>query len=200
MNLSLPALSACVSGRWQLSIGDPDVLGWSVFGLYILAGVLAVAALTRGAFPESHRRRDQTLWALIAALMIAVGLNKQLDLQSLANAVGHCLSQAQGWYEDRRVAQRDFILLLALLSCAGAALLIWMLKGRVRANLLPLAGLAALVGFVLVRGMHLLHLFVTEEGLADVAVHSLTETLEILSPALITLAAWRLLRRRQARG
>ena len=188
------AFSACVSDRWQLAIGDPNVAGWAIFAAYALAAAAAVTVLRRGSFDPTHHRQSQALWGMIAVLMAALALNKQLDLQSLLTALGRCLAQEQGWYENRRMVQRDFIFgLIALTSLTGAAMF-WMLRGMIRQNLLPLLGLAALAGFVLIRGGHLLHIFVPDQIDADYLVHDLTTILEVLCPVLIIAAAWRLLR------
>lgn len=194
MAFSYDAFSACVSDRWQLAIGDPNVAGWAVFVTYALAAGIAVVVLRRAPFDPAHRRQMQALWGMIALLMAALALNKQLDLQSLMTALGRCLAQDQGWYENRRMVQRDFIFgLIAIAALIGAAMF-WMLRGMIRQNLLPLLGLAALAGFVLIRAGHLLHIFVPDQIAADYLLHDLTSILEVLCPALISAAGWRILR------
>ena len=194
MAFSYDAFSACVSDRWQLAIGDPNVAGWAVFATYALAAGVAVAVLRRAPFDPAHHRQSQALWGMIALLMTALALNKQLDLQSLMTALGRCLAQEQGWYENRRVVQRDFIFgLIAVAALTGSAMF-WMLRGMIRQNLLPLLGLAALAGFVVIRAGHLLHLFVPDQIDVDYLVHDLTSILEVLCPALIIAAGWRILR------
>ena len=194
MAFSYDAFSACVADRWQLVIGDPDLAGWAVTAAYACAAVCAVLVLRSTAFDPGHRRQRQALWGLIALLMAALALNKQLDLQSLITALGRCLAQEQGWYENRRMVQRDFIVgLIAAAALAGAAMF-WMLRGTMRQNLLPLSGLAALAGFVLIRAGHLLHLFVPDQASTDFLLHELTSALEVLCPVLILAAARPLLR------
>lgn len=194
MAFSYTAFSACVSDRWQLAIGDPNISGWAIFAAYVLAAILAVVVLREAPFAPAHHRREQILWSLIACLMVALALNKQLDLQSLLVAVGRCLSQEQGWYESRRLVQRDFIFALIAVAAIGGAAIIWLLRGIVRHNLIALLGLACLAGFVLIRGGHFFHIFVPEQEVADRLLHHLTTLLEALSPILITVAAWKLLR------
>ena len=194
MAFSYDAFSTCVADRWQLVIGDPNLTGWAITAAYACAAVCAVIVLRRTAFDPAHRRQRQVLWGLIAGLMTALALNKQLDLQSLMTALGRCLAQEQGWYENRRMVQRDFIVgLIAAAALAGAAMF-WMLRGTMRQNLLPLSGLAALAGFVLIRAGHLLHIFVPDQASTDFLLHELTSTLEVLCPLLILAAGWRLLR------
>lgn len=194
MAFSYDAFSACVTDRWQLVIGDPNPTGWAIAATYALAAAAAMIVLRRAPFDPVHRRQAQVLWGMIALLMTALALNKQLDLQSLMTALGRCLAQEQGWYVNRRIVQRDFIFgLIALAALIGAAMF-WMLRGMILQNLLPLLGLAALAGFVLIRAGHLLHIFVPDQIAADYLLHDLTSILEVLCPALIIAAAWRILR------
>lgn len=194
MAFSYPAFSICVSERWQPAIGDPNITGWAICAAYAFAAVLAVIVLRAAPFDPVHNRRERILWVLIAVLMTVLTLNKQLDLQTLILAAGRCLSQAQGWYESRRMVQRDFIFALISLAALGGGAIFWLLHGIVRHNLISLAGLAALAGFVLIRGGHLFHIFVPEQLALDILLHDLTSVLEVLSPLLIILSAWRLLR------
>ncbi len=196
MAFSHDRFSACVSDRWQLVIGDPNITGWAVFAAYALAFATAVIVLRRVTFSSPHRRQTQVFWGLIALLMAALAVNKQLDLQSLLTALGRCLAQQQGWYENRRIVQRDFVFGLIVVAALACAAMFWILRGTVRQNLLPLLGLAALAGFVLIRAGHLLHIFVPDQGTADIFLHGLTTTLEVLCPVLIITASWRLLRPR----
>jgi hypothetical protein len=194
MAFSYTAFSTCVAESWQLSTGDPNLVGWAICATYALAAALAVIVLRVAPFDPAHHRRTQILWALIAGLMAALALNKQLDLQTLILAAGRCLSQEQGWYDSRRLVQRDFILALIALCAVTGGAVIWLLRGIMRPNLIALLGLAALAGFVSLRGGHLFHIFIPQHLSADVLLHEATSVLEVLSPVLIILAAWWLLR------
>ena len=112
-------MAACVGERWSLKIGDPTVVGWLTVALYAVCAVLGFMTLMR-----VKDTRERIFWGLVALAMLFLGVNKQLDLQSMLTAAGRCLSQLQGWYEERRVFQRDFIIGLAWMPAAersGAA-------------------------------------------------------------------------------
>lgn len=194
MAFSYTDFSLCVADRWQLSVGDPNIAGWAICAVYSLAAALAVIVLHMAPFDPAYHRRERILWALIAGLMAALALNKQLDLQTLILAAGRCLSQEQGWYDSRRLVQRDFIFGLITLSVLTGVSVVWLLRGIMRHNLVALMGLAALAGFVLLRGGHLFHIFIPEHLSADVLLHETTSLLEVLSPVLIIVAAWWILR------
>ena len=194
MAFSYEAFSACVSDRWQFVIGDPNLTGWAVAATYAIAAATAVMVLLRRPFDPVQSRQLAMLWGLIAVLMTVLALNKQLDLQSLMTALGRCLAQEQGWYENRRLVQRDFILGLIAAAVLISVAMFWILRGIIRQNLLVLAGLASLAGFILIRAGHLLHVFVPDQIFADLLLHRATSILEMACPVLIIIAAWRLLR------
>ena len=194
MPISGSVFSTCVSAGWQISVGDSNFMGWVLFATYALAAILAGVVLYTSAFGPVHYRREQLLWGIIAGLMAAIALNKQLDLQTLILTAGRCLAKEQGWDADRRLIQRDFILALTGLAVLAGGGIIWLLRGIVRHNLTALLGLAALAIFVVIRGGHLFHMFVPEQERADYAMHLLTGGLEALSPALIIISSGKLLR------
>lgn len=194
MAFSYTDFSTCVSERWQLAVGDPNITGWAICAAYVFASILAVIVLRAAPFDTAHRRRERILWTLIAGLMATLALNKQLDLQTLILAAGRCLAQEQGWYDSRRLIQRDFIFGLIALSVVTGAAVVWLLRGIMRHNLIALSGLAALAGFVSLRGGHLFHIFIPEHLSADVFLHEATSVLEMLSPVLIIVAACWILR------
>lgn len=194
MAFSYTTFSACVAQDWQLAIGDPNIVGWAIFAAYALAAVLAVFVWRASPFVPAHQGRERSLWALIAVLMAALAVNKQLDLQTLVLAAGRCLSHEQGWYDSRRLVQRDFIFALIGGTAIIGAGLVWLLRGIIRHNLIALLGLAALAAFVALRGGHLFHIFVPVQDFEDTLLHDATSGLEVLSPVLIIIAAWWLLR------
>ena len=184
----------CISAGWSPGIGDPDLYGWLGVALYGLAAALAVLVAWRGPFPSGHHQRGAVLWLGIAMLMAFLALNKQLDLQSLLITVGRCLARDEGWYESRRLVQRDFIMGMALATVLGAWATARLFGFLVRGDALLQAGLAAVAGFVLVRAMHLFHVLVPEDPTLDYLVHVLTTALELTGPTLLLAAEGRILR------
>ena len=70
--------------------------------------------------PVARRQPRRIFWGLVTLAMLFLGVNKELDLQWMLTAAGRCLSQLHGWYEERRLFQRDFI--IGLLVTAGLPL------------------------------------------------------------------------------
>ena len=171
---------------WSPRIGDPGVLGWATVAGYLLAGVLCLQAYLRGA-------SEGRVWLALALLMLALAINKQLDLQSLLTAVARHSAQKQGWYGQRRAVQLGFVLTAAAIGGAVG----WAVARRLRSRGGPirLAGLGSVVllAFIVVRAASFHH--------ADAALMSgagavrLNHLLELGGIALIAVAAGRARRR-----
>lgn len=147
-----PGANLDAAGRWSPGIGDPSVMGWVTVAVYLAAGVLCLQA-ARASRPAGEAWR---LWAVLGGVLLALGLNKQLDLQSLFTQVARDLALAQGWYEDRRWVQGGFIGLLA----AGGLSAAWWLRRTVQGGPERLAvwGLSFLMVFVVMRAASFHHM------------------------------------------
>lgn len=143
----------CIANSWKPQIGDPDLAGWLTFAAYMVCGVLALAVSRKQ--PRGGGRR---FWAALAVLMLFLGVNKELDLQTALIQAGRCLAQVQGWYAQRRLVQLAFT---ALLLAVVLASLLWgrrALRGSLADNRLALLGMAVLAAFVVIRAIGFQHL------------------------------------------
>jgi len=112
-------------GEWAPGIADPTPLGWIPVGAYCVAAWLCARAALRS---RGGDRRLTIAWRCFAGLMIALGINKQLDLQTLLTIVGRRWAMHGGWYERRRRVQLRFIegmVLSGLLTLAAGA---WLMQ------------------------------------------------------------------------
>jgi hypothetical protein len=126
---------------WSPTIGDPTLMGWVTVAAYFLTSWLClrafrlekrgpprpllptIAALFRvmkkhWPRPPAPARRA-ALWLLLFAIMFALGINKQLDLQTLFTEIGRSVSRSGGWYEERRAVQGLFIAAMAGFGAIG---------------------------------------------------------------------------------
>ena len=87
-------------------VGDPTVLGWATFILYLLAAWLSFRSAKTGRTEPEFARS----WRVLALLLLLLGLNKQLDLQTSLFALGRRLATAAGIYEHRRSIQLAFFI------------------------------------------------------------------------------------------
>ncbi|MBU2956836.1 hypothetical protein Q4511_14940 [Paracoccus sp. 1_MG-2023] len=146
-------LTACVAERWSLEIGDPQITGWLTVLAYVVAALLSARVWSRMA-----GQGGRLFWALLAVMLAALAVNKQLDLQSALTAAGRCLAHAQGWYGERRLVQVGFIATLGAVMVAGLIAMTFSLRGNLRRNGVALAGLVIVTGFVMMRAASFHHM------------------------------------------
>jgi hypothetical protein len=153
-------------GRWHFGIGDRTAIAWIIVAAYACAAVLAAhavvtarAAQRRLALTDAAESQNQNsmkhVWVLVTLTMIGLGINKQLDLQTLLIQALRRSAYRNGWYNDRRRYQEDFIVLVAILAVAVTAAMAIVWRRVVRRVWLALAGLGVLVAFVIVRAASL---------------------------------------------
>ncbi len=146
--------------HWRPGIGDPTIAGWLTVAAYFAAFLLSVIYIKQiGSETMTGRTAVQyRLWWFIALAMLLMGINKQLDLQTLLTEVGKILSKRQGWYEQRRIVQLIFI---AGVGCGGlfSLMLVWQsCKNLWKENWLTIVGLIFLVCFVVMRATSFHHM------------------------------------------
>ena len=102
-------------------------------------------------------RSETVLFRLLTLVLVVLGVNKQLDLQTALTEFGRMLAREGGWYSERQLVQRTFIFsvgLAALTIGAAAALL---LRRAPTATHVTLLGGLGLVAFVVVRASSFHH-------------------------------------------
>jgi hypothetical protein len=189
----LADLQSCALTRWSPGIGDPTAMGWVTVTVYLAAAAVAFVVAMRAPFPAASRGRERLFWALLAAVLVALAVNKQLDLQSYLTALGRCADQHQGWYDRRRFVQESVILGLLLVMALLAVGLWRLMRGTLARNGAALAGLVLVLGFVAIRAVGFHHVDTLIK--LDVMHLRLNWLLELTGPVLIGLAGlWLLLR------
>jgi hypothetical protein len=129
-------------------MGDHTVASWVSTAVLLVTGTCA----WREALRSAARSPERTLWASIGCVLLAIGLNKQLDLQILAiKELGALLGRSPLWASRR---------LFAAVLLGGLGIVIVrtfvMLARAVRLRAWPIeaaaGAAAALVGVALARG------------------------------------------------
>jgi hypothetical protein len=147
-------LAEMVEGRWRPGIGDPTVMGWVTVAVYFIAVIGCSLAARREPLPDGTRRphsRPSKFWLGQAALMLALGINKQLDLQSLATQIGRDVIRAWNLYQERREFQAGFIAVVALVCAGSLALILWAAGRNLTRRWPAIVGMIFILGFVLIR-------------------------------------------------
>lgn len=182
-NSSISEAFACSLDRWQPAIGDPGVVGWLIVALYAVTAIFALSMLTKANLRNSIDKLERIFWLILALMLIALAINKQLDLQSFFTAFGRCLSRLQGWYENRRDFQVSFILAVLSLMPITMFVLWFTLRQSIRKNWLCFLGIVFIFGFVAIRaaGFHYFDILIN----FSVANIRANWALEIIGPTMI---------------
>lgn len=171
---------------WRPGIGDPTLMGWVTVAAYFGAALLCLRELM--AARREDGARDKTFfWGTLTVLLIFLGFNKQLDLQTLLTLTARRIAIAQGWYENRRVVQVVFVMIVGI----GGALSVWGMRRLVRKHAdlrLPLMGFVVLLVFIVARAASFHHIDqLINFRLAGVRMNWV---LELSAIALVAAGAW----------
>ena len=90
-------------------------------------------------------------------LLLFLGVNKQLDLQTLLTLAGRRIAISQGWYDKRKSLQVMFIGGLAVSAVAGFALVWRLVRPYMRELAVSLFGFVLLLAFILARAASFHH-------------------------------------------
>lgn len=201
--------------QWSVGIGDPTLIGWLTVVAYLAAAWLSLRAfmVEKAGPPRPYRQaigalvrvvrkhwpdppapaRRAGLWLLLAFVLLGLGINKQLDLQSLLTEIGRVTAIESGWYENRRAVQVGFIGAVLVTAAGCVVALWWFARGHLRDFRLALGGMVVLLGFVVVRAtsFHDMDAFIRE----DLVGLEVNAVLELGGIALVAVAAAQRLRR-----
>jgi len=174
-----------MTGPWSSParyIGDPTWIGWSCCAAYLVAALFAVRAAR---FPSLGWERR--FWWTISGLMVVLGVNKQLDLQTnFINQTRH-LTTVLGlnpWYQNVRVV------MLAAVALTTVVVL-WTVYRRARAQsrsaAVAVIGVSVLAVFVVMRISTFY--YVDSRFHVDMSLHDTVWVLELLGSAIVAAAA-----------
>jgi hypothetical protein len=105
--------------HWVLGIGDPTVVGWITVFAYFVAAWLCWQARNKAVPEDSQGQGLRRFWSFYSVVLVLLGINKQLDLQTWFTLFAKHLALDEGWYRQRRVFQAAFIGTVALGGAAG---------------------------------------------------------------------------------
>lgn len=145
--------ASIVNVELKLGSSDPTIMEWLTAAAFIVAALLcgAYALCAESTTPSHKLRRHRAFWWSLAVILLLLGINKQLDLQSWLTAAGRQMARNQGWYSHRRNLQ---ILFVASFTSVGFVIVMlagWKMRHTWRQSWLALLGVMALMAFVIVR-------------------------------------------------
>ena len=147
---------ACVISDWQSSIAAPDLADWLTVAAYLIAALLSARAAEVAAL--RCLARDRNFWRIATVLLVLLGINELLDLQTLLTSIGRAHARANGWYEGRRIVQYAFVTALAAMTLVAGIAGLLLIKRAHPAVRLALAGLVFIGLFVLIRAASFNHI------------------------------------------
>lgn len=131
--------------------------GWVTVVLY-LAASLSCWKTGRVLAGELQKSGERHLWRSLSILFLALGINKQLDLQSALTEIGRIVAISQGWYEQRQAVQLEFIVFVTIICLAAVSILLFWARRAPASTWLALVGAVFVFGFVIVRAASFHHI------------------------------------------
>ena len=138
---------------WHFQANDNTRGGWLAVAVYAALTFLCwrkVARQNRNSGLHQHGLTT-TFWIALSLGVTGLGINKQLDLQTLLIQISRGISQSEGLFEYRRFIEWGFFIAVAVLTALVVRYL-WMLGRRVHGSERTVViGTSALIGFVFLR-------------------------------------------------
>ena len=139
---------------WRPGIGDPTFMGWLTVAVYLLTAI-ACWLRAQTAVSNSDFQFHGRFWRGLAAILLLLGINKQLNFLSLFTSLGRTWAWHQEWWQERQLVQfwliGTFIALILILVIISS----WRLRHLSGRYLRASVGILLLGGFVLIRATSL---------------------------------------------
>jgi hypothetical protein len=134
--------------------------GWITFALYMIAALLAFRAAAASRFNNSDAM--DRIWVWLGAILAVLGLNKQLDLQTLLIELGRQIARTGRLYDYRLELHALFFLGFVLVIIALFVAVMFRLPGQIGrfGRQLPLAagGGALVCAYIVIRAASIDHI------------------------------------------
>ena len=134
-------------------------MGWATAVAYTLAALLCLWAAVRWqcAHTAGHSGKSSPFWLTLGIIMLALAVNKQLDLQMLFWQTGKTFAKTYGLYPERRVIQLASMGAIILVAAGVFFYFMRMTRGAFREHALALFGVLFTLCFVIIRASSLHH-------------------------------------------
>ncbi len=195
-NLTITLAATTPEGEWYLGIGDPTIWGWLSTAMYFVTAWLCWRAWRR----ESAGRRQGRdglrpgFWLVLGIMVLLLGINKQLDLQTWMTSAARKAAKAEGWYKRRHEVQLVFLAALGVAGAGCVGVAVWSLRHVWRRYWLGVLGMASLLAYVALRASSFHHLddVLLREPVVERFVSRAIEALAVGLVAIASLRAMKL--------
>jgi hypothetical protein len=148
--------------EWALSIkGDFSIWSWVINIAYIISLMVSIYYIRR--IRNIGSKEFRFLWICIASILLLLGINKQLNFQTLLIILGRSLAYKQGWIENRRAVQELFVIAFGIGIAIFGAIIIFRIRRILLSAWLEISGIAILLIFTLIRAGSIDHIYKTEK-------------------------------------
>jgi hypothetical protein len=178
LGLFMTLIEAYQLSEWQPKIGDPSPIGWITVGLYVLSFFAGLGAMIRIVTAEDLDQKNRLVCFFIfySGLILFLGVNKQLDLQTLFTDVFRIISKEEGWYSERKFFQKKFIVFISTFGLLSFLLMSIWLRSFFKRIAILLLGICALIGFILIRAASLHYMdFALRDKFYDIKLYAIIE-------------------------
>jgi len=141
--------------------GDPGFVPWMItFAYFVCAGLCFWAGRKEKerSLGRGRRWHAPVFWFTLCGLLVALGFNKQLDLQSDLTEVGRSMARSEGWYENRRIFQAIFVVIFGCGAVAAVVGAMWFMRDLWRRYRIAFVGIIYLCTFVIIRAASFHHI------------------------------------------
>lgn len=139
--------------EWTPGIGDPTITGWYTVAAYFAAAALSWRAARLARISRLQAQRIVLFWLFVAMSTLCLGINKQLDIQSLLTDIARLVSKEYGWYAHRRGVQTSAIGMIAALGSAFLICLLFYFRNAAIQVRAASVGLCFVICFVVARAV-----------------------------------------------
>ena len=153
---------------WHLTLGDPTFIGWLNTILYFISIILTLLVIRKiKKSSQNNSLKQRLFWIMVFIIVFDLGINKQLDLQTLFLQIGRKIAVAQGWYGERREFQGIFVFIIAIIIFLFIIYLFNYIKNHWKECGITFIGVLMLMLFVVVRTASINHVVTKVLSLSD---------------------------------
>ncbi|RLS61732.1 MAG: hypothetical protein DWH97_12800 [Planctomycetota bacterium] len=169
---------------WTPGFNDPTPLGFAVCAAYLLVAWLAYRAWRgeRGTHTKLARA-----WFVLMLLLLLLGINKQVDMQTLATQIARTIAKDNGWYRERKAPQLIVLAIACALALCTVVWIAWTLRRELRRIWPALMGLTLIGVYIAARvtSVHVIDGFLRSGPI---------KIMSVVEPVGLALIAWGIVR------
>ncbi len=136
-------------------------LGWARMGreaMGVIRNVIKEPKEILNYAPAKFGPLLPTFWFALCGTLVMLGFNKQLDLQTCFTQIGRDMAHSEGWYENRRIVQGIFVLVIFLIGVGIIAAAYWYIRGAWQRYRIAFFGIIYIITFVIIRAASFHHI------------------------------------------